>query len=77
MEEGVADTCRRKLEKKLEKEEKKLKTAKVQLEVAKREIAILEGEQPPTQDQQGAAREKRPLEAAPAAESAKRPKPTA
>ena len=61
----------------MEKRGKKLKTAKVQLEVAKREIASLEGEQQPAHEQQEAAGEKRPLEAAPAAESAKRPKPTA
>ena len=65
------------LEEKLEKEEKKLKAANEQLEQAKREIAILKGEQPAEDEQQEAAGEKRPREAAPAAESAKRPKPTA
>ena len=50
----------------------------MQLEVVKREIAMMEGEQQPAQDeQQEEAGEKRPREAAPAAESAKRPKPTA
>ena len=77
-EEEVGRRRKEDLEEKLEKKEKKLKTAKVQLEVAKREIAMMEGEQQPAQgEQQEEAGGKRPREAAPAAESAKRPKPTA
>ena len=72
-----AEEAKERLEAKLEKKEKKLKTATEQLEEAKRELAILKGEQPAQDEQQEAAGEKRPLEAAPAAESAKRPKPTA
>ena len=65
-------------EKKLEKAEESLAEHKAALEEAKREIAILKGEQPPAQDEQKEeAGEKRPIDAAPAAETAKRPKPDA